>query len=322
MSIVQQSVRVGIFFLFGCLLIWLSKQALEGQGGIGGHNGYRVQAYFEDLQQLKIGDEVRLAGIPIGVVDELLLKKGQACVFLKLDKGVELPIDSVVTIATAGLLGSHYIGIQPGEALTYCHENAVLKTKASANINQVVASFGEMGDRLAKALSEIGGSEDKPGLFQNLNHLLLDNRERIDHVIQNFESITTKVNTAQGTLGLLVNERGLYDELIKAANGLRSLEDLVVDARGFLANLQNGKGALGVLVNDPKAADDLKRILDNLSHFSEKLNQDNSTLGRLITDDSLYMKADQVLTKVDGALSTMSDGAPISAVGVAATALF
>lgn len=78
---------------------------------------------------------------------------------------------------------------------------------------------------------------------------------------------------------------------------------------------------LGKLMMDEKTAQDFDRIVKNINEFCEKLNADKSTLGRLISNDELYRKAEGVLNKVEKASDNIANTGPVSAIGAAASAL-
>ena len=61
----QQTARVGLFFLLGLALTWVTFETLRG-GKIFKDQGYNIIAGFETLKELKDGDEVRMAGVKIG----------------------------------------------------------------------------------------------------------------------------------------------------------------------------------------------------------------------------------------------------------------
>ena len=63
----QQTARVGLFFLLGMALIWVTFETLSG-GKILRDKGYQVVAGFDTLKELKEGDDVRMAGVKIGEV--------------------------------------------------------------------------------------------------------------------------------------------------------------------------------------------------------------------------------------------------------------
>lgn len=318
----SQSIRVGLFFIFGLLLIWTLRESLSGGDSFMGEDGYSLIAHFNDLQQLTVGDEIRLAGIRVGQVRNLQLINGHAEVQLHIFKTINIPEHSVATITTAGLLGNNYISIRPSQESRFYAPNSVIESQHSADFNEVIRSLGAFGNKLSKGLDALLGNDQEPGLFTNLNRLLLDNKTSIEKILHNFENISTKINEGDGTLSLLVNNRSLYDELLKAIQGIQNLGSLAEDGRNLVADVRKGKGALGVLLQDEEAAKSLKNTLHQLDEFTERLARENTTLGKLVSDDSLYQKAEQVLNRADSALSNMTDSAPLSAVGVAATALF
>ena len=87
-------------------------------------------------------------------------------------------------------------------------------------------------------------------------------------------------------------------------------------------SIKNGDGLLAKLISDPETARSFDEIVKNVQEFSRKLNSDDSTLGRILTNDDLYKKAESTLGKVEKAVDTVSDSGPVTAVGVAASALF
>ena len=57
----QQTARVGLFFLLGMALIWVTFETLSG-GKVGPDEGYIVLAGFDTLKELKEGDQVVTRG--------------------------------------------------------------------------------------------------------------------------------------------------------------------------------------------------------------------------------------------------------------------
>ena len=87
-------------------------------------------------------------------------------------------------------------------------------------------------------------------------------------------------------------------------------------------HMAGGKGAIGALVFDEKTATDLKNTVANLRSVSDKLAKGEGTLGKLINDDSMFRDVQVVLKKADGAIDSLGDSGPITAVGVVAKSLF
>jgi phospholipid/cholesterol/gamma-HCH transport system substrate-binding protein len=88
--------------------------------------------------------------------------------------------------------------------------------KSNEEITNIIANFSAISDTLAQArISET---------FKNTNKTLSD-----------ISSVLNKINTGQGSLGLLVNDQKLYDELVATANELNVLlEDLRLNPQRYI----------------------------------------------------------------------------------------
>jgi len=98
MNNAQMSARVGLFFLLGLALIWITHESLNGNR-LNDDAAYELTARFATIKELKAGDDVRLAGVGVGIVKETRLNGRHAEVVMQITDGVEVPEDSVATIA-------------------------------------------------------------------------------------------------------------------------------------------------------------------------------------------------------------------------------
>lgn len=95
----------GIFLLF---TLQFSSNA--------GVKGYDLYGDFRHIDGVKLGDEVRLAGVRVGTVAHIALKHQDygALVTMRLQPDVQISADSTVSIHTDGLLGGKYLEILIG----------------------------------------------------------------------------------------------------------------------------------------------------------------------------------------------------------------
>ncbi len=326
----QQTIRVGLFFLLGVALVWVTFETLSG-GKVFKDKGYTIVAGFETLKSLKPGDEVRMAGVKIGDVHLTQLAGRRAEAVLRIDSTVHIKSDAVATIAMQGLIGTNSISIDLGSAdAPDLRPGAEIRTRESADLNTVMTEIGDLGKKLESSLGNLGtalnGDAQHPGLLQNLNQVVTENRGNVNATIANLKDVTDKINRGEGTLGKLVNSSDLHDQLlstiieIKGAAG--EAKTFVANAQGIIDQVKSGQGALGTLVFDQKAGDDLKASIANLRLVSDKLAHGQGTLGRLINDDRTLNDAEAIMKKADRALDSLDDTGPITAVGVVAKGLF
>ncbi len=328
----QQTARVGLFFLLGLALIWVTFETLSG-GKVFKDKGYELIAGFESLQSLKEGDEIRMAGVKVGEVKHTRLSDSgrRAEAILRIDTNVRIRSDATATIVMSGLIGTNFISIDLGTAGTPdLRPGAEIHTESTPDLGAVMKQLGTLGKKLETALGSIGdavnGDGKNPGLFKKIDTLVTDNSDKIGATMTNLQQVTDKLNKGEGTLGRLINDPKMHDELmasvgeIKAAAG--EAKNFIANAQAIVDQVKAGKGTLGALVFDDKIGNDLRATTKNLREMSDKIARGEGTLGQLLNDDAIARDARAVLKKANSALDGLDDSGPITAVGLVAKSLF
>ena len=319
------TIRVGLFFLLGLALLWVTFESLNG-GRVFKQKGYSLIAHFDNLKGLHDGDD----RVTIGAVAKTRLADRRAEAVLNIVPEVNIPNDAVAMVATSSLLGTNHLEITVGSTgVPFLAPGAEIKTRNTVDMNEVIAKLGSLGDRLEQVVSDIGknlGGGESGNLFKRIDKLVTDNGPKLTESISNLQDITAKIRNGEGTIGKLVNDSKLHDDLLASVNEIKGAAS---DARTFISNAQSvidqmksGKGALGALAYDEQTGNEIKITLKNLREVSDKLNNGQGTLGRLINDDSLIRGAQGTMRKLDRAVDGLSDQGPITAVGIAAKSLF
>jgi phospholipid/cholesterol/gamma-HCH transport system substrate-binding protein len=331
MNQAQMNIRVGIFFLIGIALLWITFQALH-EGKFNAQDGYEIIAPFQSVRELKSGNEVRMAGVPIGTVKTVRLANGRAEAVLSIKKDISLARDSVATIATSGLIGANYISLEFGTpAAGALAAGDTLRTREIPDFNKIMSDLGDLGADIKAAVGKIGAAfgdnpDGAPGLITNLNNVVTENRANLASTITNLNEITTQIRSGHGTLSKLINDPAAYDQLLAA---VAEIKNAAAEAKGFIgetqtiiADVKSGRGAIGALIYDEPTAQNLKLAVRNITDITNKMNNAESSFGQLITDDTLIRDAKTTLRKVDRAMDGFADSGPITAVGVLVNGLF
>jgi len=106
--------------------------------------GYQVKTAFAKVGGLNKGAEVRISGIKVGNVASLELdpETYDAVAVLSIRPDVKLPIDSVASIASAGMLGDKYVRLEPGDSETMiAADNMIEKTKDYRSLEDQVGDI-------------------------------------------------------------------------------------------------------------------------------------------------------------------------------------
>ena len=330
MNNTSQTIRVGLFFLLGLALAWITFESLNG-GRLFKREGYTLVAGFANLKGLKTGDEIRMAGVKVGAVELTRLAGHRVEALLAIEPGVKIPADAIASVEQSSLLGSNYLGVTFGTpGIELLKGGDEISTKATVDMSEVISQLGTLGSKLEQVVGEIGKSlgtgSEGGGIFQRIDKLVSDNGPKLTETISNLQDITAKIKAGEGTFGKLVNDPKLHDELLASVTEIKAAATdariFVGDAKAIVADVKGGKGTLGLLLYDEPTANSLKLSMNNLREVSAKLNSGQGTLGKLISDDSLYLGVQSTMKKADRALDGLDDSGPITAVGVVAGKLF
>jgi phospholipid/cholesterol/gamma-HCH transport system substrate-binding protein len=131
---------VGAFVLIGmAAIVWFAVQAGAGIGG----STYEVKARFTNIGGLKPGSQVFIAGVPVGHVEKIDLDPQYAAIVqLNVQRGVQLPSDTIASIKTSGLIGDKYIALAPGaDSKNLTPGGMITDTESAMDLESLISRF-------------------------------------------------------------------------------------------------------------------------------------------------------------------------------------
>ncbi len=246
---------------------------------------YRLVAYFQNVQGLTSGAPVRLAGKDVGSVEHVTFAPLEEDlppirVILQVDEAVSdrIRTDSVASIGTIGLLGDKYVEITMGTDFgRVLGEGDEVATVSPIDLNLAVERGTEAIDNIARLAGSVNSVVDEFAERMGGRGLA----ESIADVSQ----IVEEIQTGDGLLHSLIYDR-------YAGGGVESIERSLATLEGILAEVARGDGLLHTLiyepVGEPNPITEVAQAADNMNSILEKLDRGEGTLGRLLTDPTLY----------------------------------
>jgi phospholipid/cholesterol/gamma-HCH transport system substrate-binding protein len=135
----------GLFVLRGLAALFFHKTQTTGSDTFSASETFKVGARFENIGSLKNRAPVALSGVTIGRVTSIRFDPEQlnAEVTFEIDnKYSMIPEDSDASILTAGLLGSQYVGLQPGGSEDYLQDGSeILFTQSAVVIENLISKY-------------------------------------------------------------------------------------------------------------------------------------------------------------------------------------
>jgi phospholipid/cholesterol/gamma-HCH transport system substrate-binding protein len=193
----------------------------------------KLGTIFKDARGLNIGAPVYVSGVDVGrVLSKDLPPDGSKGVLVRysVDGNYKDRVrsTSVVSISSAGMLGDKTLVIFEGEGGNQLKSGDVLMAKDESDLEgfiaqggQAIANVKEITDSLALMFKDGKTSKKIDKILSNLEAAsdnLRKNTEgnwgaKIEHTLDRLDSVMTKVDKGQGTLGALVNDSSLHEDL-------------------------------------------------------------------------------------------------------------
>ena len=132
---------VGAFMIVGILCLGYLSIRL-GNVELLGNRGYKVYAVFSDIGGLRSGAPVVIAGVDVGTVESVSLKDYEARVVLKINPGLQIREDAIVSVKTRGLIGEKFIQISIGAADEIIKPGGrIRQTESSIDIEALISKY-------------------------------------------------------------------------------------------------------------------------------------------------------------------------------------
>jgi phospholipid/cholesterol/gamma-HCH transport system substrate-binding protein len=255
---------------------------------IGGGDVY--YAAFSESGGLKANDEVRIAGVRVGKVEEVTLDGDHVRVAFRVDSGNEFGSETAAAIKIKTLLGSMYLALQPAGSGQMQEESEIPeeRTQSPYDVVEAFSGLAETSekidtDQLAKGLTTLADlMRNTPEEFRRaldgvsaLSANVAARDEQINQLLGNLER-TSKVLDERDTdiIQLMRDSRVLFDALVKRREAIHNL----------LVSTSRLSRELTLLVQQSRA--DLKPALTHLENVVAVLNKNEDNL-----DNSLRLMA-------------------------------
>jgi phospholipid/cholesterol/gamma-HCH transport system substrate-binding protein len=323
--------RLGMFF---ALAVIAGLVIMESLGTLSFfERGYHLHFLYKNVQDLKVGDAVKMGGVQVGRVDNIhLTSNALAEVTVDLDRKADVRTDSKGTIKFSGFLGQNYMDISFGTGSVKAENNATLETVQQADLSELMGKIDSVATGVENLTKSFSGEQiDK--LLGPLTEFVKNNQTNLTATISNIRTVSDRIEQGQGTVGQLINTNELY---VTALTTVSNLQGTAADIRGAAAQatklvanantvvdgIKSGQGTIGKMYTDDAVYVAMRGSMTNLNQILTKMNNGDGTIGKLINDDSTLNNVKLSLQKLDKATESLEDTGPLSVLGTMASSLF
>jgi phospholipid/cholesterol/gamma-HCH transport system substrate-binding protein len=297
-------VRLLIVMLLAGLILAVFIFLLTGGGRNFFESKTTLTTYMPDVTGLSNNAEVRLSGIPIGLVANIGISgllDPQRLVRVEMrvsDKFLNnIPSDSETSITADTLVGFEFVSIAEGKSSIPVAQNGVLRSeplrKAGDRADLVHAMQREL-HQVDDILIQISSGNTPIGRF------VLGDAE--------YNSLLRQVSAFAGSIHSLVGPNSPTGQALFSSALYGRVHDPMVRLDNLLAGLQRGEGAGGRLFASDDQYTQLVRMLHDLRTALADANAGRGRLGPMLHDEAYYRRIRKLLGQTDALITSLNAG--------------
>jgi phospholipid/cholesterol/gamma-HCH transport system substrate-binding protein len=283
----RDEVTVGILITVSVIVLLLGTLWLV-RGGL--RSGYPLYTRFAWGQNLKQGQPVLLAGVNVGYVGDVTLRRdGYLDVMLKINDQYSIPKGSNASVKPVGIFGDVAIALTPPVPLTsasYASGDTVPPGPPAADFNQILTRMDTIGQTISLLSRSLQTELVEAGTLKDMHKVIVS----ATALSLQLQSVAAQQNR----------------NLSAAVESFRTTASHFDTAVGKVAGVVDSAKIAATLSNVKTTSDNLARISSQLDSsttqlrvFVNKMENGNGTVQKLMTDSLMYTDARHLLATID-----------------------
>ncbi len=286
---ISNETKVGILTIVALTLLIVGFNFLKGKNVF--NKEKHLYAVFSDLGSLRKSNEVKMKGLPVGVIydyTEIDKNLSGIIVTITMKRDVNIPQDSKATIESE-LLGNTYMNVAQGQSTEFLKDGDTIVTDRASSF------LGDVKAQITPTLTSVRGAIDSLKIvLGGLNRLFdKDTKGNLSEIIRNLKQTTGSLNR------LLDAESGALAATLNNANSITG--NLKKNNDSITATISSIKRAADKFSNleVQPTLDTLQATIGELKTVLSKFNTNEGTLGLLMKDRKLYDQLNSLLLGVE-----------------------
>lgn len=242
---------------------------------------------YENVEGLVASAPVYIKGFKAGKVAEVIYQpeSDDFKVVCSVRKEFRIPEDSRMTIYAVDIMGGKGVRIDPGESETIVSDGDYLLPSFEAGLMDGLASgIGPLLDKVGSTLDSLGVTVSGVNrlLFEENSASIARTMVHLERTMADLRRLASTVNGRSAELENFINNLSkMSDEFGTIAE---RIDTTIAGVNDFVVTL--GESELDELVR-------------SFNELLENINDPSGTVGKLLTDDSVYNSVDSLLYDVD-----------------------
>jgi len=267
----SNKIKLGIFISIG-MMVFIVGIYFIGAGRQLFTSTFRISAVFKDVAGLQPGNNVRLSGINVGTVDNIMIVSDTTVrVEILIDESTRKFIkkDAVASIGSEGLMGNKTIIVYPGTGgKTEIENNDIVQTTSPLGVDDFMISLKRTIDNATKITSDLSKiTENIQSGKGSIGRLLMD-----QSISQNVDSTFTNLKDGSAGFKILMDKANDIDDILTSLKTtINNTSSITSNVSKITDSIHSGKGTIGMLLMDSTMRQNIDSTVANLKESSAGL---------------------------------------------------
>lgn len=316
----SQKIRLGLFVISGLLIFILAIYFIGDKQKMFGKTN-RLEAVFNNVNGLELGNNVRYSGISVGTVRGIqMINDTTIRVNMNIDKAIfpYIKKDAVATISSDGLVGNMIINIIPGNGNKPSVEpgdeiqtfNRVRTEDMLTTLNITNKNAAKLTENLLKITNEIIKGKGTLGSLINDTIIAKDLGETMRYLklttksaseaLTKIDKIVSSLDNKDNVLGVMKDTavaNNLKNTIANLEKSTTEINKVVTNLNATILNIKDGKGAINYLSNDQELVQKIDSTMTNINEASAKLNENMEALKHNFLFKGYFKKQEKAKAK-------------------------
>lgn len=284
----SQKLKLGTFVILTAIILIASLYLIGRKQNLFG-NTFKITAVFNNVNGLKLGNNVRYAGINVGTVKEIMMVDDSTiCVDMVIEEEMRKHMreNAFAIIGSDGLVGSMVVNVFPGDGKgQILQEGDTIMSVKKKSTSDMMSTLNTTNENVAELSKEL-------------------------------LKITHSINEGKGTLGLLINDEAMGSDLKVTMGNIKTASQdaskVINELKEVVNTVNNEDNLLNVLLKDSIAAQQFRSVMTNLEQSSadimlaitnlnevmETVKEGEGAFNYLVTDTILVQNIDETVKNI------------------------
>jgi phospholipid/cholesterol/gamma-HCH transport system substrate-binding protein len=275
----DRELKVGVFVVAGVAAVLLALFTMTDASTFRGR--YVVTTSVPNAGGIRRGDPVQMRGVNIGRVQSFRISPEGVAIRLEVEGEYRMPADSRVELRSAGLLGGMVADVVPGSSATLARGGDVLQGATPETVFDQAAKIADESDKVLQRVRAL--------LSEQLVSDVQSGAGDMRVILKDLAEITSKQK--KDLVELTASLRRVSEGVEKVTSG-PELDDAVKRVNSLARRLES-------------LSDSMERSAKTTETLLARIERGEGTLGKLSTDETLYVNASQAVANLNEAVVEM-----------------